>query len=913
MTEKIREIYENKNHFRQPLINLSGKLAGPLGRLQKLPGRVLKVIRFSKTRRVGMFFIGMLIIIIPIFLFIIKNPKLTEAGWWLGDGGGAWQKRKALTITNDSTEDLAANTTIAVTVNTKELVNTGKLQDNCDDLRVVYQPDSITHTELDRYVSVSGNTDCSDKDSSQVYFNLQAGLNSGTSTSSYYIYYDNSQAPAPSNPDNAFDIGSKDALLVCPFDGSTGCAAGETPSTESGAIRYSGSKSALSFDGDNDYAVTSTSGGIGGLSAFTTEMWVRSDNWDSSSNEDRFAETNGSGGVGGSHMRYLDLNSRFQMDVNIGATWKYFSSGNNTAPSDSGWHHIAVTYDGSTLRWFVDGAQTNSISASGSVGGTEQRVTVGSEEGGSSNNFNGDIDELRISTVARYTSNFTPSTAPFVRDEHTKLLLHFDENGDDPRNTGKVIDDSGNGNDGTITGAKYVAGLVGIDASTSDTGNVSRQSYAGQEGIFIEEATTNKITNPSFDHTTYNTNWDAEGANLTVSEETTAPYYKFGSKSAKIVASGTSDNALTIGIDPNSTSKHALTAYIYNGTSGSVGGTIDNTVAELVWEGSAQPTATYTDEGGGWWRISYIADATDAINEYGLMIEDGKTVYLDGVQLEDKSAVGVGYYTSYADGTLGSNYSWSGTAHDSTSTRTKGILEYSSSGNISTSGGTLSLWFKPNTLPKSAFQSQNLFWWGDAGGDELAIQLIDSSNSLNFTLSTDGGSSRSCGTITQDVDENEWHHAAITYTTAGGGSDGCQVYYDAAYATSGSSSQTWSFGPAGSMGVGVRPDNNANQPQSVISDLRIFDTALTDAEMDDLYQAGLVSHSDSIEVDSFNDDKGQNPVAIWHFDESYGTTASDSSTYSNDLTVSGASWETQSVGGRNQLERNISFDGSDDY
>jgi hypothetical protein len=85
--------------------------------------------------------------------------------------------------------------------------------------------------------------------------------------------------------------------------------------------------------------------------------------------------------------------------------------------------------------------------------------------------------------------------------------LYFDENGDDPRNTGKAIDDSGNGNHGTITGAKYVGGLAGVNASSSDTGAVSGQNYAGHSGVFVEEGTTNKVTNPSFDHATFNTSW----------------------------------------------------------------------------------------------------------------------------------------------------------------------------------------------------------------------------------------------------------------------------------------------------------------------------------------------------------------------------------------------------------------------
>ena len=126
------------------------------------------------------------------------------------------------------------------------------------------------------------------------------------------------------------------------------------------------------------------------------------------------------------------------------------------------------------------------------------------------------IDEVRISNSSRYTAAFTTTTTPFVRDGNTKLLLHFDEIADDIRQTGKTIDDSGNGNNGTITGAKFVGGLIAYDTSTSDTGTVSRQSNPGHEGIFFEEAITNKITNPSFENATYNLNWSA-GANLTAS------------------------------------------------------------------------------------------------------------------------------------------------------------------------------------------------------------------------------------------------------------------------------------------------------------------------------------------------------------------------------------------------------------
>ena len=183
------------------------------------------------------------------------------ASWWTNQSGGTnWAKRQQLNVTNNSGDSLAANTTIAVTINTKYLVDQGKLQTDCDDLRVVYQSGS-TVTELSRYISYPGGGSCSTSEAAKVYFSLQAALADAATSTSYFMYYGNGKAEAPSNPDNAFDVGSKEALLVCPFDGTTTCAAGEIPTTETGAIRYGGGKSALELTGSrsSDWVIEYTS------------------------------------------------------------------------------------------------------------------------------------------------------------------------------------------------------------------------------------------------------------------------------------------------------------------------------------------------------------------------------------------------------------------------------------------------------------------------------------------------------------------------------------------------------------------------------------------------------------------------------------------------------------------------------
>ncbi len=76
MTEIYNKNIENNTlQFRRLIQNLSGKLAGPLGRLQKLPGRVLKV----RSRKALLFFAGVLIILLPIAYLVLKNPAEAKA------------------------------------------------------------------------------------------------------------------------------------------------------------------------------------------------------------------------------------------------------------------------------------------------------------------------------------------------------------------------------------------------------------------------------------------------------------------------------------------------------------------------------------------------------------------------------------------------------------------------------------------------------------------------------------------------------------------------------------------------------------------------------------------------------------------------------------------------------------------
>jgi len=159
------------------------------------------------------------------------------------------------------------------------------------------------------------------------------------------------------------------------------------------------------WDGTGDFLAPSADAGILDLTTdFTVEYWV----YQSSAGATlrTHVHYNIVSGNGGLHI-YRNASTGY-LQVDNGATET--TAGTIVIPLNE-WVHIAVVRTGSTIKGFVNGAECLSNSVQTYVAATT--VLIGNFRGGLYP-YLGYMDELRITKgVARYTSAFTPPTAPF--------------------------------------------------------------------------------------------------------------------------------------------------------------------------------------------------------------------------------------------------------------------------------------------------------------------------------------------------------------------------------------------------------------------------------------------------------------------------------------------------------------------
>lgn len=197
-------------------------------------------------------------------------------------------------------------------------------------------------------------------------------------------------------------------------------------------------------------------------------------------------------------------------------------------------------------------------------------------------------------------------------------------------------------------------------------------------GTIVGPSITNKIINPVFGHSTYNTGWGA-GADLVIEKNTDIEHVLWGSVSARVTRIGTGTNyKLTQSINVGNTNTHQLMAYVkkLDGTA------VTAADARLFYNDHL--TTTYTPCGGGWYQLTASVTGINSSILCGVAIAAINTpMFVAGVQLSENLSVVPFIYGDM----LGC--AWTGTPHESTSTSAAGYVRIPTAGILNAGGGTI--------------------------------------------------------------------------------------------------------------------------------------------------------------------------------------------------------------------------------
>lgn len=231
-----------------------------------------------------------------------------------------------------------------------------------------------------------------------------------------HVYYGNGATSCPASP---ADVWSNGYLGVWHFhtpppalvDSTTNAHDGTAQGQMDSSAQVDGMiGKAYHFDGVNDM-VLAKDATVKPTGAFTVSAWFRIDPKDTNYDDDELVSTQGGPGDRGWDLSFDEDNTYLPCRaVSFRASYDGGQYGaslgwDKVCPDDS-WYHVAGVFaPGTYLRFFVDGAKTDEATQGvpAALHASAVPLTIGAEANtaGGRNYFMGEIDEVRISSVAR--------------------------------------------------------------------------------------------------------------------------------------------------------------------------------------------------------------------------------------------------------------------------------------------------------------------------------------------------------------------------------------------------------------------------------------------------------------------------------------------------------------------------------
>lgn len=239
------------------------------------------------------------------------------------------------------------------------------------------------------------------------------------------------------------------------FDDGIGSVATDLADGNDGELSGGVFGNALHFDGVDDYVNIPDDPSLDITGDLTLEAWIFIEGFSTSEGYHMYVigkDTSGERSYGiGVDLTWTYPKRPFAIIFHPGGGYKVAWGSSDLVANQ--WYHLAGVFDASSdqITLYVDGVPQSPVVDTSTVYPGDADLRIGGRQySGHGCYFNGLIDEVRISDVARYSGAFTPATSPFVKDGNTVGLWHLDES-----IGSTAFDESDYNNDGTIVGATW--------------------------------------------------------------------------------------------------------------------------------------------------------------------------------------------------------------------------------------------------------------------------------------------------------------------------------------------------------------------------------------------------------------------------------------------------------------------------